>query len=445
MLTWEDDLEIHALHKRGWSISAIARHTGKNRRTVRNYLNGVTTPGVRKPAAVDPFEPFIAYVTARLTEDPHLWARTLCDELEDLGYPMSYPTLTRHIRARNLRPHCQDCAHAVDRANAVIDHPPGEETQWDWLDLPNPPAAWGWGSMAHLLVGSLAHSGQWRAVLAPAMTQPHLVDGLDRISRKLGGLTRTWRFDRMATVCDPGSGRVTASFAGVAKHYGICVAICPARRGNRKGVVEKANHTAAQRWWRTLSDDVTVEQAQRSLDQFCRVRADTRRRATAEGKVTVAALAATEPLSPLPAAYPLILRLDRTVSRQAMVSYRGNRYSVPPELASPTVSVTHVLGSDVIDIVTSSQITVARHRLAADGAGVMIRDHGHVVALDPELTLDQISRPLCGRINDRGADLLATGAAPRCTAPPRCLALQAHILVAPYNDSGLRRPCSSGS
>ena len=63
--------------------------------------------------------------------------------------------------------------------------------------------------MAHLLVGSLAHSGQWRAVLAPAMTQPHLVDGLDRISRELGGLTRTWRFDRMATVCDPGSGRVT--------------------------------------------------------------------------------------------------------------------------------------------------------------------------------------------------------------------------------------------
>ncbi|MBU8814296.1 helix-turn-helix domain-containing protein, partial [Mycolicibacterium goodii] len=71
MLTWEDDLEIHALRKRGWSISAIARHTNKNRRTVRNYLNGVTTPGVRKPAAVDPF---VAYVTARLTEDPHLWA-----------------------------------------------------------------------------------------------------------------------------------------------------------------------------------------------------------------------------------------------------------------------------------------------------------------------------------------------------------------------------------
>lgn len=219
MLTWEDELEIHALHKRGWSISAIARHTGRNRRTVRNYLNGVTTPGVRARSGPDPFEPFVAYVTARLVEDPHLWARTLCDELEGLGYVLSYPTLTRQIRERKLRPDCAACASATDRANAVIAHPAGEETQWDWLDLPNPPASWGWGGTAHLLVGSLAHSGRWRAVLAPAMTQPHLVEGLDRVSRRLGGVTRCWRFDRMATVCHPDSGRVTASFAGVAKHY----------------------------------------------------------------------------------------------------------------------------------------------------------------------------------------------------------------------------------
>jgi hypothetical protein len=148
-------------------------------------------------------------------------------------------------------------------------------------------------------------------------------------------------------------------------------------------LVEKANHTAAQRWWRTLPDDVTVEQAQHGLDEFCRRRADARLRATAAGKVTVAALAATEPLAPLPGSpYPLILSQNRTVSRQAMVAYRGNRYSVPPELASATVSVTHVLGDEVIDIVTSSQITIARHRLAADGAGVTVRDHGHVVALN---------------------------------------------------------------
>ena len=101
------------------------------------------------------------------------------------------------------------------------------------------------GKHAHLLVGALSHSSRWRGVLLESEEQPHLVDGLDRVTRALGGLTRSWRFDRMATVCHPASGKVTVSFAAVAKHYGVSVSICPPRRGNRKGVVEKANHVAA--------------------------------------------------------------------------------------------------------------------------------------------------------------------------------------------------------
>ena len=42
-------------------------------------------PGVRKRAGEDAFAPFIEWVSARLREDPHLWARTLLDELEELG------------------------------------------------------------------------------------------------------------------------------------------------------------------------------------------------------------------------------------------------------------------------------------------------------------------------------------------------------------------------
>ena len=85
-------MEVHAPRKRGWTISAIARHTGRDPKTIRSYLNGTTTPGVRKRSVVYPFEVFVAYVTTRLIDDPHLWVRTLCDELEDLGYAMSYQT-----------------------------------------------------------------------------------------------------------------------------------------------------------------------------------------------------------------------------------------------------------------------------------------------------------------------------------------------------------------
>jgi len=387
MLTWEEHIDAHALRKRGWTISAIARHLGRDRKTVRGYLAGDRTPGQRKPAGPDGFARFADYVSARLSEDPHLWATTLFDELVDLGFTGSYPTLTRQIRTRGLRPVCPDCATVADRAAAVIEHPPGDEIQWDWVDLPDAPAHWGWGPTARLLVGVLAHSGKWRGLLLEAQTQPHLIDGIDRICRELGGTTRAWRFDRMATVCHPSTGHVSASFAAVATHYSTQVRICPPRRGNRKGVVEKAVHVAAQRWWRTLPDEVTVGQAQARLDIWCATRADIRKRRDQHGWSTVAQMAAAEPLTDLAglAPYPAIITVSRTVSAQALVAYAGNRYSVPPEVARGTVTVQVRLGGAHLDILTTGQtvpVVIARHRLATAGTGATIRDHGHVLALN---------------------------------------------------------------
>jgi transposase len=390
MLTREEDIDAHALKKQGWTVSAIARHLGRDRKTIRAYLNGVREPGVRrKPEGEDWFDRFAVYCSARLVEDPHLWASTLFEEVQALGFEASYPTLTRELRKRGLRPACEPCTPAKGRPVAVIDHPAGAETQWDWVDLPNPPAGWGWGKNAHLLVGALSHSSRWRGVLMPSMDQPHLIDGLDRITRALGGVTRDWRFDRMSTVINPDTGRVQASFAAVAKHYGVRVVACPPRRGNRKGVVEKANHVAAQRFWRNLPDDVTVEQAQQRLDAWCDSKGDARQRVTPEGKTTVAVVAAGEPLAVPPAApFPAVLNVGRAVSAQALVSWRGNRYSVPPELAGAQVRLHLRLGSGHVDITTISPtgltvpVVIARHRLAPDGAGVMVRDHGHVIALE---------------------------------------------------------------
>ena len=304
MLTREDDIDVHALRRQGWTITAIARHLGRDRKTIRSYLAGDRQAGVRARTVEGPFELFAPYCAQRLADDPHLWGSTLFDELRDLGYVGSYPTMTRQIRNRRLRPACEPCRPATGRPIAVIDHPGGEETQWDWVELPDPPPLWGWGVQAHLLVGALSHSGAWRGLLCESEDQPHLIDGLHRVAGALGGLTKDWRFDRMATVITPGTGRVSASFAGVAKHYGVVVRPCPPRRGNRKGVVEKANHVAAQRFWRTLPDNVTLEEAQLRLDTWCARRGDARVRSTPTGKTTVGALAATERLGPVPAAVP---------------------------------------------------------------------------------------------------------------------------------------------
>ncbi len=173
---------------------------------------------------------------------------------------------------------------------------------------PDPPAHWGWGQTAYLLVGALAHSGPWRGRAgAESETMPHFIDGLD------ADRPRARRADPRLAVrpdghgCHPETGRVTASFAAVAKHYGVSVEICPPRRGNRKGVVEKANHTAAQRWWRTCPTTPPSKRPRRSLDRFAHPRrrpATPGRHRRREAKATVATVADGEPLAPVPGAVP---------------------------------------------------------------------------------------------------------------------------------------------
>jgi transposase len=382
VLFWEEVVEAHALLQRGWSISAIARHLGRDRKTIRAYLSGDREPGTRRrltPALIDPF---VECCRIRLADDPHLWASTLLDELRPLGFAGSYQSLTAAITRLGLRPSCRACHPARGRDVAVIDHPAGQETQFDWVELPDPPVGWDCGRQAHLLVGALSHSGRWRGVLAESEDFPHLVEALDAVVRRLGGVSDAWRFDRMSTVYSTTSGHVTAAFAAVAKHYGATVAVCPPRRGNRKGVVEKANHTATQRWWRTMADDVSPVQAQAGVDAIA-VALDSRVRRGDGQRTTVGALAGAEPLHPLPAvAFPAELVVTRKVSPQGLVDFRGNRYSVPPGMPGATVSVRHRLGADVVHLATAAGSVVAVHRIAPAGAGRVVRDDGHVLALE---------------------------------------------------------------
>jgi hypothetical protein len=105
-------------------------------------------------------------------------------------------------------------------------------------------------------------------------------------------------------------------------------------------------------------------------------------RPTTDGKSTVATVAGAEPLAPLPGPFPAVLAVQRVASAQALVSFRGNHYSVPPELARAPITVSHRLGATGIELATSGGIIIARHHLAPAGAGAAVRDAGHVLALE---------------------------------------------------------------
>ena len=374
MLTEEDDVEIHALRARGWSIAAISRHTGRDPKTIRRYLRGEGAGQHRRPAP-SCLEPFRAYIAARFDDDPHLDATVLFRELVAAGLERSYPTLVRELRRLQLRPVCLVCEHRRGRAVTVeIEHPPGEEIQWDWLELHDTP----WGEPAFVLLGALSHSGRFRGVFCEQMTFGHLAEAIHRVLVSLGGTPRVWRTDRMATVVVPGTDRLTVDAAQAAKHYGVEIAVCPRRRAQRKGVVEAAVKYTTKSWWRS-APVTTMAEAQTSFDRWCVEVAD--RRARPGG--SVGELGAAEPLRALPAvAYPAVIAVERRASRSALVAFEANHYSVPPAHAGRTVIVHARVGEPTLRIVSRAGEIVATHRRALAGAGQTIRTAEHAAALE---------------------------------------------------------------
>lgn len=107
------------LHRQGLSVSAIARESGIDRKTVRKYIaRGLEAPayGPRKPrqAVIDPFT---AYLRERVMRYPGLTGSRLFRELKDLGYGGGYTAVTDFLR--DVRPAAAERERRISREGMV--------------------------------------------------------------------------------------------------------------------------------------------------------------------------------------------------------------------------------------------------------------------------------------------------------------------------------------
>jgi hypothetical protein len=96
--------KILTLSQAGWSVRAIADHLGHSPYTIRGYLNGRTTPGVRAPRPSLLTDLLADYCRQRFVEDPHLRPNALFHEVTELGFPASRATFYRELRRYQLPP-----------------------------------------------------------------------------------------------------------------------------------------------------------------------------------------------------------------------------------------------------------------------------------------------------------------------------------------------------
>ncbi|MHA6756980.1 hypothetical protein [Streptacidiphilus sp. PAMC 29251] len=108
MLPQERVEQILALDRAGWSARAIADQLGHAPQTIRDYLSGRTTPGVRAPRPSLLTGPLARYCRQRFAADAHLPANTLFAEVVGLGFEGSRATFYRALTRHRITPGRQE-------------------------------------------------------------------------------------------------------------------------------------------------------------------------------------------------------------------------------------------------------------------------------------------------------------------------------------------------
>ena len=321
---------ILELHRQGLSVTAIARRTGRDPKTVRKYIErGIEAPvyGPRSVGRPSKLAPFMGFLSERVTAFPDLSAARLTREVRELGYAGAYTAVKRFLAA--VRPENGPKPYEVR-----FETPPGLQAQVDFarfvVDFTDDP---GTSRVVWLFSLVLGHS---RFLFARYVLHQDLQTLLRchiQAFEAIGGVPIEILYDRMKTAVtgedDQGHIVYNRSLLALAQHYRFQPRACRPYRAKTKGKVERPFSYIRQdfflgRSFRNL-DDLNVQLVD-WLDTIANIRVHgTTQRVVAE------AFAAEQPeLQTLPQhRFDAVLKLERRVSHDGFVAIGGNFYSVP--------------------------------------------------------------------------------------------------------------------
>lgn len=359
MLTVEDRFVIKELYRAGVSISEIARRTGHDRKTIRHMVQAPLLeehrPRARKRQKIDPFVP---YLKERIGLGV-LNARKLYGEIAARGYAGGESQVRAFVHT--FRP------PAAPHATVRFETAPGEQAQVDWGHFG---AIWHEGRRRRLyaFVMTLGWSRALYLEFTVAADLTWFLRGHQHAFAYFGGAPRQVVHDNLKTaVLGRGAdGRVhwQPQYLDFAHYYGFAPHACRPYRAQTKGKVERSIGYVRGNFWPGLQAEDLADlngQARAWLDAV----ANTRRHGTtgvapfdrlSREREGLTALAGKPP-------YDTSLVLPRQVSRDCLVSYASNLYSVPAAYARQRVLLRVTEGDEVV-ITGIHGEEAARHRVA---------------------------------------------------------------------------------
>ncbi len=332
MIDYETFSKIKALHRQGLTVAQMANELSLDARTVADWLQQPHFRPRKTVPRASKLDPFKASVIRMLEAHPYSVTQVF-QRLKEEGYAGGHTTLKRYIRT--VRP---------KRAPAflTLDFAPGECAQVDW------------GEFGVVRVGStrrklsffvmvLCHSRMMFLRFSVSQTMEHFLACHQDAFAFFGGVPQRVMVDNLKSAVlkrlvgqDP---VLNPRYLDLANHYGFTIVPCAVGKGNEKGRVESGVGYIKKNFLNGLEItefDAINPAARIWLDSIANVRihGETKQRPVDLFQSDKACLG---PLPSLPNEIGTIMPVR--ASSQFRVSFESNRYSVPAEFSSSTLTL----------------------------------------------------------------------------------------------------------
>jgi transposase len=380
-LNQEDYVKVLDLHRQGWSNKEIADELGYHPATIAKYLkNGPPEPRVVPDDELVMTARWRARIGVLLDAHPRLLAVSVFNKIRAEGYPGSYPTVVRAVRAiRGPR------FRAASAVSVPIYTDPGEEAQFDFCDLSAWAGRWGWSSPLFCFGAILCWSRHRLWWFTTSEDRHHTFEGLVRLFEDAGGVPAICRTDRMGALGRSQGSRFRLHPPTVAfgAYHGIKITSCRAGDAKRKGKVERPFRQLQE----TFLPEVELDGIPATVDELnVRASAWLTERVHAVASRTTGVL----PVMRLEVERSFLAELPRTrfdtdyvETRRVHTSFPfividNVRYSVPSKLLGQLVEIRRPVDADRFEIRWAGQ-SIGSHPIVTAGRETIVWDPAHRV------------------------------------------------------------------
>ena len=366
MLDLEAWMQLQELYQQGMSQSQIARELGLDRKTVRKYLKQPPGAYPQRAARGCKSDAYLPYLRERWEQGVHN-ATKLFREVKQRGYQGGSSQLRALVGAWR--------SEERERAFVRFETGPGEQAQMDWGTL-------GRFEKHRLYVFALTLC-YWRMryiEFTQRQDVETLLSCLVHAFHHCGGVPQSILTDNMKTVVlDRHAGviRWNPRFLDFAAYYGFLPRVCQPYRPETKGKVESTIRFVKGNFWPGISFSSLAD-----LNQQARVwmeevngRVHGTTRAIPSQRWTEEKLRLLDGQPNYDTSYVSF----REVAKDCLLSYKGNRYSVPHAYAGKRVVVKEPVAGEHITICYQHE-TIAEHQLSS-GRGEMVIQAAHYAGL----------------------------------------------------------------